>query len=133
MGAEPRGTPDVPLSFCWPAIGARPLSFLGQVRICELPTATSRDLHLPSDGLLSFFYDDDEQPLGLEPTDRGTARVFLFSAVNTLARASAPSNLFQGPYPERVGDANDELSSMVALLRLLQPISTTPGLEASAS
>lgn len=34
---------------------------------------------------------------------------------------------------ERVGDANDELSSVVALLRLLQPISTTPGLEASAS
>ena len=34
---------------------------------------------------------------------------------------------------ERLGDVDDELSSVVALLRLLQPISTTPGLEASAS
>ncbi|MDB4994778.1 MAG: hypothetical protein JWM74_2210 [Myxococcaceae bacterium] len=34
---------------------------------------------------------------------------------------------------ERLGDTDDELSSVIALLRLLQPISTTPGLEASAS
>ena len=34
---------------------------------------------------------------------------------------------------ERLGDVDDELSSVIALLRLLQPISTTPGLEASAS
>lgn len=34
---------------------------------------------------------------------------------------------------ERLGDAADELSPVIALLRLLRPISTTPGLEASAS
>ena len=34
---------------------------------------------------------------------------------------------------ERIGDADDELSPVIALLRLLQPISTAPGLEASAS
>lgn len=35
---------------------------------------------------------------------------------------------------ERLGDVDDdELSSVIALLRLLQPISTAPGLEASAS
>lgn len=34
---------------------------------------------------------------------------------------------------ERLGDIGDELSPVIALLRLLQPISTTPGLEASAS
>lgn len=34
---------------------------------------------------------------------------------------------------ERLGDVGNELSSVIALLRLLQPISTAPGLEASAS
>ncbi len=34
---------------------------------------------------------------------------------------------------ERLGDVDDERSPVIALLRLLEPISTTPGLEASAS
>ena len=34
---------------------------------------------------------------------------------------------------ERLGSTDDAMSSIIALLRLLQPISTTPGLEASAS
>ena len=34
---------------------------------------------------------------------------------------------------ERLGDPGDETSAVFALLRLLVPISTTPGLEASAS
>jgi len=34
---------------------------------------------------------------------------------------------------ERLGDVGDELSPVISLLRLLQPISTTPGLAASAS
>jgi len=34
---------------------------------------------------------------------------------------------------ERLGDVDDEQSAVIALLRLLEPISTTPGLEASAS
>jgi hypothetical protein len=34
---------------------------------------------------------------------------------------------------ERLGDVDDERSAVIALLRLLEPISTTPGLEASAS
>lgn len=34
---------------------------------------------------------------------------------------------------ERLGNTGDAMSSIIALLRLLQPISTTPGLEASAS
>ncbi|NNJ25646.1 hypothetical protein LzC2_17190 [Planctomycetes bacterium LzC2] len=69
------GTPDLPAGFEWPINTDpdgknRPLDFLLQIDLAAVrPAAEAAGVaeSLPSDGLLSFFYDLAEQPWGYDP------------------------------------------------------------------
>jgi uncharacterized protein YwqG len=104
------GDPDVPGDFRWPTFEGAALAFLAQIRLRELPAAVHADLHLPPDGVLSFFYEIVEQPWGYEPAHRGGARVFYFDRVDALVQTSCPHPLEDGALPERTMGFVEELS-----------------------
>jgi|GEM_PF-2236983 len=81
------GSPDLPSSMAWPAIGQEPLVFVAQLDLASLATQRAA-ADLPRDGVLSFFYD----PLAAGNRAEGV-RVFHFADAKTLARR---------PLPERV-------------------------------
>ena len=62
------GAADLPAGFAWPANKSRPLDYLLQVDLAEASRHDSSGL-LPRSGLLSFFYDLQEQPWGYDPKD----------------------------------------------------------------
>ncbi|SNY71227.1 YwqG family protein [Stenotrophomonas sp. CC120223-11] len=87
------GGPDVPEGFVWPSHRGRSLDFLLQINLADLqgmPIA----LDLPQTGVLSFFYDMDEQPWGYEPEHRSGHRVFLFDAGAVVKRLPAADEDF---------------------------------------
>jgi len=51
------GVPDVPSTFKWPEHSLGPYRFIGQINLSDIPVGGHG---LPSNGLLSFFYADDE-------------------------------------------------------------------------
>jgi uncharacterized protein YwqG len=62
------GTPLLPPGAPWPRSDRGPLSFVGQLDLRELRAAAGgADLGLPGDGILSLFYDVEEQPWGYDP------------------------------------------------------------------
>ena len=67
------GRPDLAPDVVWPMCGRLPLAFVGQVALAEVPVLPGS--MLPSDGLLSFFYDAVEQPWGDSPDDQGAWRL----------------------------------------------------------
>ena len=85
------GRPDVPSDFVWPTyegssydateLKRRPLSFLAQM--------------LPTEGILSFFYELETMQWGFDPKDEGSARVFWFPDSETLAPADFPDDMEQ--------------------------------------
>ena len=86
------GLPDLPAEAEWPAWEGRPLSFLAQLNLATLaayPAAAA----LPASGLLSFFYDAQEQPWGYNPDHRGRARVRYHEATSGLAPRPLPVGL----------------------------------------
>lgn len=90
------GCPDLPPGFEWPHYKGRPLAFLGQFSLAEAPSSNSKDGEpsLPSNGLLSVFYDIAEQPWGFDPEDRGAAQVFYWREPPDLVRVKPPSGAF---------------------------------------
>jgi uncharacterized protein YwqG len=65
------GTPSVsPSEFVWPEKDGKKLSFLAQLDLVDLHRS-SRIPWLPETGVLLFFYDTEEQPWGIDPSDRG--------------------------------------------------------------
>jgi hypothetical protein len=56
------GKPDVPADFVWPKFQKRPLAFLAQLRMADLPATVRADLALPTEGLLAFFFDSATEP-----------------------------------------------------------------------
>ncbi|MDH1275802.1 YwqG family protein [Stenotrophomonas maltophilia] len=94
LGASRKGGgPDVPEGFAWPVHRGRALDFLLQINLADLADAPS-GLDLPSTGVLSFFYDMDEQPWGYEPEHRTGHRVFLFNADELVRRLPAADEAF---------------------------------------
>jgi len=63
----------------WPARDDRPLGFVAQIRLGDLPSFAGRET-LPADGWLSFFYDVRDQPWGFDPQDEGGAVVLYRAA-----------------------------------------------------
>lgn len=70
------GSPLLPLGTEWPRSDRGPLSFVGQLDFRELRAAArsapplgdrGAGLGLPDDGVLTFFYDVEEQPWGYDP------------------------------------------------------------------
>lgn len=88
------GVPDMPRDWEWPAApDGRPLSFLAQINLADLPRAALDD-PLPKRGRLLFFYYAEEQPWGYKPEDCGSWRV-LFCAIDNehLTRHIGPERL----------------------------------------
>ncbi|MDX2093635.1 MAG: YwqG family protein [Kofleriaceae bacterium] len=104
------GLPDVAPGVGWPSFDGTRLTFLAQLRLAEVPASVRTDLSLPEDGLLSFFYEAIDQPVGDEPSDRGAARVFWFDDVDVLGRAKRPRDLDDDPLPEGRLHLVEELS-----------------------
>ncbi len=87
------GLPDLPGDLTWPcsASGA-PLSFLAQLDLSEL-LATCAGGIFGGEGLLSFFYDADQQPWGFDPKDREGWKVFYFPITEKLVKSNSPVTL----------------------------------------
>jgi uncharacterized protein YwqG len=87
------GEPDVPAGFNWPlsASGA-PLSFMAQIDLADL-AGTALGANFKGSGVLSFFYDADQQPWGFDPKDRDGWRVFHFTAQQSLSRMETPEDV----------------------------------------
>jgi uncharacterized protein YwqG len=82
------GGPDVPASFEWPSNNDRPLDFILQINLRDVaPHDTAGQF--PRAGLLSFFYDLNEQPWGFDPKDLGGHRIFFVPEGATLERRPA--------------------------------------------
>lgn len=72
------GKPLTPAGFRWPACTRRSLDFLLQLELSVLaPLALPGAL--PSAGLLTFFYDLDNQPWGYDPKELDGSRVVLIT------------------------------------------------------
>lgn len=62
------GDPDLPLGTSWPTYKGHPQHFIAQIALGEIAPHAPQGL-LPASGLLSFFYDLEEQPWGYDPAD----------------------------------------------------------------
>jgi uncharacterized protein YwqG len=71
------GLPDFPADFSWPEWNHQPLAFLGQINLAEF-VANPIAAPLPSNGLLSFFYDAEQSTWGDDPDEKDSWRVCLF-------------------------------------------------------
>lgn len=87
------GRPDLPSGAEWPTRGGRPLAFLAQFALADVPHAEGEPL-LPNRGLLSFFYDTVEQPWGFDPEDRDGWRVLYWESPGQLDRVDPPKGAF---------------------------------------
>lgn len=86
------GAPDTPTDFVWPQTkSGQPLYFLCQLNLAEIKPFDSNHL-LPTEGLLSFFYDAVEQPWGYDPNDEDGFHVFYFTQAN-FQRTEQPTTL----------------------------------------
>ncbi|APR88421.1 hypothetical protein A7982_13770 [Minicystis rosea] len=85
-GSKLGGLPDAPADFAWPTIEGRPLVFVAQLRLADVPASVTRDLDLPPEGLLAFFF-GAEAGRQSEPLPR--ARLALFDAAKALAPMKA--------------------------------------------
>lgn len=65
-----RGEPNLPPGVAWPTRESRRLEFQARISLNELQ-AVQRIDWLPTEGALLFFYDDEGQPWGFDPKDRG--------------------------------------------------------------
>ena len=64
------GEPGLPGEIAWPARNGARLRFLARLSLTDLQARMATPW-LPQSGALLFFYDDDEQPWGFDPKDRG--------------------------------------------------------------
>lgn len=88
------GAPDIPTDFVWPQTkNGQFLHFLCQLNLAEIKPFDSNNL-LPTDGLLSFFYDVVEQPWGFDPNDEDGFHVFHFTQAK-LQRTEQPNTLME--------------------------------------
>ncbi len=94
MGGQPLLPPD----FEFPQNKERNLDFLLQIDLAELhPFTIARSL--PSDGVLTFFYDLTDQPWGYDPNDlNGFAVVYVSDRTRLTPHQSSPNADF--PLPE---------------------------------
>jgi uncharacterized protein YwqG len=103
------GDPDLPKGINWPYRNERPLQFLAQISLRDLPPIHD-ELGLPSTGILSFFYDMVDQPWGYDPKDAGAARVIYSSGLLTLERRNSPDAILFEQYSEARVAAIEHLS-----------------------
>lgn len=87
------GIPDLSSGFAWPIWKNIPLSFVAQLNLEQASQFDSGKV-LPAHGLLTFFYDANQQHFGSDPVDRGQWKVWYFDGdVSQLRRNAAPAGL----------------------------------------
>mgnify|MGYP001286141600 CR=1 FL=1 len=86
------GLPDLPRMFEWPSWNGKPLGFITQINLAELPKFDFLKT-LPLSGLLSFFYSAEQETWGFYPSDKGSWKVVFFTEVSNLERRNFPLNL----------------------------------------
>ncbi len=87
------GQPDLLPIVAWPAKQGVPMAFVGQIRVEEARPYDAAHL-LPSGGLLSFFYDSQQETYGTEPSDRDGFRVLYTPGdLSGLQRLAFPDGL----------------------------------------
>lgn len=91
-GSKLGGRPDLPGASPWPARDGCPLSFIAQLDCGELQRFESGAL-LPPSGLLSFFYDAQEQPWGRDSDERDAWHVRHHPPSDSLARRAFPPDV----------------------------------------
>ncbi len=84
------GLPDVNAGFVWPHLHGKPLGFIGQLRCADLPVA-GLGPDWPTDGLLHFFYDLEEQPWGGDDVTAETPFVLYTESTDGLRPAPTPA------------------------------------------
>ena len=92
------GRPLLPTGYEWPRTDLRPLDFLLQIDLADVWTHDHSHM-LPTSGLLTFFYDLENQPWGFDPKELDGFRVDLIRADN-LVPTELPSREFA--LPERL-------------------------------
>lgn len=90
------GKPDLPIGFAWPQGKERPLAFLLQIDLLDV-AALDFNRSLPDKGLLSFFYDTEEQPWGYDPQAQEGFRVLYFENIPGLQVQEAPGGAAEIP------------------------------------
>jgi uncharacterized protein YwqG len=86
------GLPLADVSFQWPVWNDKPLAFLCQIDLEAIPKSEStRDL--PGEGLLYFFYDQEQRTWGFDPKDRGSWKVMFVQGKTGLRPVDAPAGL----------------------------------------
>lgn len=105
------GTPDLPDAVQWPMMADVPLSFVAQINLTDAQSLDTDKL-LPASGLLSFFYDANQQTYGSDPADRAGYKVLYTADTSTLKRRPFPDAL---PEAARFSACSLTLSSEVTL------------------
>lgn len=83
------GGPDLPEDFAWPQNKGRPLDFVLQVNLADL-AGNETNLPLPPAGILSFFYDLEDRPWGLDSKDLDGYAIRYFEPGVALHRHDPP-------------------------------------------
>lgn len=92
------GLPLVPQNFVYPYFTdpedgvSRPLSFLAQIDLAEI-APLDREQLLPDHGILSFFYELENEPWGYSPEHIGCAKVYWFEEASALRETPLPDSL----------------------------------------
>jgi uncharacterized protein YwqG len=86
------GPPLLPVPEEWPRVDGRPLAYVGQLYLPDTG-ADGASLGLPTDGMLTFFYDASGQPWGFDPADRGGWRVDWRTDLDGLSIPERPHDL----------------------------------------
>jgi uncharacterized protein YwqG len=86
------GRPDLPGPFEWPRYDGLPQSFIAQINLAEVHPYDV-DRHLPTNGLLSFFYDSEQRVWGFDPTEDGAWAVHYTPDLEDLIRREPPNDL----------------------------------------
>lgn len=96
------GLPNLPDSLPWPQWKGKPLAFLCQLDLSDLPSAPGLP-EFPRTGRLYFFYDPEQSTWGFDPKDKGSWQVL---CVPDDVRDCPPRNVPEQPeknfiYPEK--------------------------------
>ncbi|MFN2298215.1 MAG: YwqG family protein [Anaerolineales bacterium] len=91
------GRPDLPSEIRWPDWNGKPLSFIAQINLSDLPSLECL-IVLPKDGILSFFYSAEQETWGFDPNDKGSWRILHFGGKNLDRRPFPPDLPKMGMY-----------------------------------
>ncbi|NQT83733.1 DUF1963 domain-containing protein [bacterium] len=86
------GLPDVPDDFVWPSWKGKPLSFLCQLDLSEIPRDFP-DPGTPRSGFLYVFYDQEQSTCGGHPKEKGSWYLHYSDRWRSVARAQPPKGL----------------------------------------